>query len=396
MKKLLLVLLVSLGLQTQAQINYCDSIEINLVSSSAWCNLETNISNFLPPTASVGYDWTLVDPTAQFNWAGWDSTATPNFWLQPNTTTNNVNSLYWNDTLVICLTVLITDSTLNNITLNCYNSCEDTLFWDGVQWNLSYQQTPVLITCDSITSTYSNITPNSIDVTTNSMSLGIQWPTHAWDLYEGGWNGQLTYSDTTVNTTIPLPSPNLVDTFVLCNWSDYGAFPYSCYSCDTFAWNNGNWNLLSMIQQPYFCCDSITYWTDQSQGFNVGLDTTGIVHNPDSMEVYWQACTNGLCYGGQGMYAFFGQIMTTDTVKLCYDVMIWESGVLEVCTHCDTLIYDGSNWVLFSMSNTTSINEITFNTISDNKIYDMLGREVNNVTIGTMYIRNGKKYIRVR
>jgi len=396
MKKLLLVLLVSLGLQTQAQINYCDSIEINLVSSSAWCNLETNISNFLPPIASVGYDWTLVDPTAQFNWAGWDSTATPNFWLQPNTTTNNVNSLYWNDTLVICLTVLITDSTLNNITLNCYNSCEDTLFWDGVQWNLSYQQTPVLITCDSITSTYSNITPNSIDVTTNSMSLGIQWPTHAWDLYEGGWNGQLTYSDTTVNTTIPLPSPNLVDTFVLCNWSDYGAFPYSCYSCDTFAWNNGNWNLLSMIQQPYFCCDSITYWTDQSQGFNVGLDTTGIVHNPDSMEVYWQACTNGLCYAGQGMYAFFGQIMTTDTVKLCYDVMIWESGVLEVCTHCDTLIYDGSNWVLFSMSNTTSINEITFNTISDNKIYDMLGREVNNVTIGTMYIRNGKKYIRVR
>ena len=34
---------------------------------------------------------------------------------------------------------------------------------------------------------------------------------------------------------------------------------------------------------PYFCCDSITYWTDQSQGFNIGLDTTNIIHNPDSI-----------------------------------------------------------------------------------------------------------------
>ena len=38
---------------------------------------------------------------------------------------------------------------------------------------------------------------------------------------------------------------------------------------------------------PYFCCDSITYWTDQSQGFNIGLDTSNIIHNPDSIEVWW-------------------------------------------------------------------------------------------------------------
>ena len=38
--------------------------------------------------------------------------------------------------------------------------------------------------------------------------------------------------------------------------------------------------------QPYFCCDSITYWTDQSQGFNEILDL-GIIHNPDSMTIYW-------------------------------------------------------------------------------------------------------------
>ena len=42
---------------------------------------------------------------------------------------------------------------------------------------------------------------------------------------------------------------------------------------------------------PYFCCDSITYWIDQSQGFNIGLDTSNIVHNPDSITIYWGICT---------------------------------------------------------------------------------------------------------
>jgi hypothetical protein len=164
--------------------------------------------------------------------------------------------------------------------------------------------------------------------------------------------------------------------------------------CWTFIWDGTMW--LRMGAPSQITCDSITYWVDQSQGFNVGLDTSNIGHNPDSMEVYWQACTNGLCYAGQGMYAYFGQIMTTDTVKLCYDVMFWESGVLEVCTHCDSLIYDGNNWVLFSIGNTTSINELIFNRTNDGKIYDMLGREVTKIQMGQMYIRNNKKYIRVK
>jgi len=144
---------------------------------------------------------------------------------------------------------------------------------------------------------------------------------------------------------------------------------------------------------PYFCCDSITYNIDPSQGFNISLDTTGIVHNPDSMDVWWAVCTNGLCYSGQGMFAYFGQVMTTDTVKVCYDVMLYESNTMEVCTRCDTVIYDGNNWVLFSMGNTTSINELTFNRVNDNKIYDMLGRELNEIPVGKLYIRNQKLYI---
>ena len=45
---------------------------------------------------------------------------------------------------------------------------------------------------------------------------------------------------------------------------------------------------------------------------------------------------------------------------------------------------------VFSKSTTTLINEITPETINDNKIYDLLGRELKKVPVGSMYIRNQK------
>ena len=148
-------------------------------------------------------------------------------------------------------------------------------------------------------------------------------------------------------------------------------------------------------QPAYFCCDSINYWTDQGQAFYIGLDTSNIVHNPDSIEVWWAVCTNGLCYSGQGMTDSFFQIMTTDTLKVCYDAYIYEANSVEVCTTCDSLIFDQNtySWIMFSMSQPTSINELTFNRINDGKIYDILGKEVFDFRNGVMYIRNNKKFI---
>ena len=258
-------------------------------------------------------------------------------------------------------------------------------------------QTQAQITCDSITTNYLSITQDTIKLETNSTNLGIPFAMHSWDLYEGCQNGILTYSDTNVLASIPLPSPNLVDTFVLCNWSDYGSAPYSCYSCDTFAWNNGNWNLLSMMQQPYFCCDSISYWTDQGQGLFVGLDTSGIIHNPDSMTVSWSVCNANMCYVGDGIDAYFGQIVTTDTIKVGYDVYIYENGVLEICSIEEWLIFDQNTytWILYNM-NTVGINELQFTWEDDGIIYDLMGRKLVEVNVGQMYIRNNKKYIRIK
>ena len=149
---------------------------------------------------------------------------------------------------------------------------------------------------------------------------------------------------------------------------------------------------------PYFCCDSITYWIDQSQGFNIGLDTSNIVHNPDSMTVYWGVCTGfagaGICYAGNGISDYFPQVTTSDTIKVGYDVYLYENGVAESCSIEEWLIFDQNSfsWVLLNML-PTSINELSFNNIHDNKIYDMLGRDVINPTAGVMYIRNNKKFI---
>ena len=144
---------------------------------------------------------------------------------------------------------------------------------------------------------------------------------------------------------------------------------------------------------PYFCCDSISYNIDPSQGFNISLDTTGIVHNPDSIEVWWAICTNGLCYSGDGMFDYFPQVTTSDTVKVGYDVYIYENGVIvEVCTREEWVIFNGTNWVLFNMG-TTFINELQFTWKDDGIIYDLMGRKLKEIPIGKLYIRNRQLYI---
>jgi len=102
-----------------------------------------------------------------------------------------------------------------------------------------------------------------------------------------------------------------------------------------------------------------------------------------------------MCYSGQGMYDYFPQVMLTDTLKVCYDIYLYTSNMVEVCTHCDSLIFDQNSfsWVLFSMGNTTSIKEIYYSNIKDNKIYDLLGRELKHIPTGKMYIRNNKLHI---
>ena len=49
---------------------------------------------------------------------------------------------------------------------------------------------------------------------------------------------------------------------------------------------------------------------------------------------------------------------------------------------------------MFSMSQPVSINEFIIEKFNNGKMYDLLGREITEIPVGKMYIRNNKKYIR--
>ena len=129
-------------------------------------------------------------------------------------------------------------------------------------------------------------------------------------------------------------------------------------------------------------CDSISYTTLPQQTLTTVGDASLLANLADSV-----------CYTGSGATAVFQNILSSDTVKLCYDAFIHFDTMSYICMYCDSLIYDGNSWVLFSMGNTVGINEFTLKTINDNKIYDLLGRELEFIPVGKMYIRNNKLYI---
>ena len=143
-------------------------------------------------------------------------------------------------------------------------------------------------------------------------------------------------------------------------------------------------------------CDSLSYTVVQGTQTLMATGNSSLSPNMiDSITWSWQACNATMCYTGSGDTAMFTSISPTDTVKLCYDAMIYFMGATYVCTDCDSLVYDGFSysWVLMNMGNPTSINELTFNKINNNKMYDLLGRELNEIPVGEMYIKNKRLYI---
>ena len=142
-------------------------------------------------------------------------------------------------------------------------------------------------------------------------------------------------------------------------------------------------------------CDSISYTTLPQQVLTVVGDASGLSNMVDSITWSWQVCNSTMCYSGSGITATFQNILSTDTAKVCYDAYIYFMGATYICTDCDSLVYDGNSysWVLLNMGNATAIREVQFNTINSGKIYDLLGRELEYVPVGKMYIRNSKLYI---
>ena len=282
MKKILLVLLVALGLQTQAQVNYCDSLSLDMV-----------IAQTTPQVSGFA----ILNPT--------------------------LNSTYY--------------SSITN-------------------WNWSIMTLPVT-------------------------------PTSCPDVYF---------------VQNPMVMVNELDTIEVCLFPDLSInnTTLSCIYCNTFVFDGINWiPLETQPQPPIIYCDSISYTVvPGTQTLTTIGDASTLFNMVDSITWSWQVCNSTMCYAGSGDTASFINILSTDTVKVCYDVFIYFDTMTYVCTYCDSLVYDNNSysWVLLNTSIPTSINELTLETINNNKIYDILGKELNEIPVGTIYIRNNKKYIKLK
>ena len=145
-------------------------------------------------------------------------------------------------------------------------------------------------------------------------------------------------------------------------------------------------------------CDSISYTFLSGSGGNTTLQLNGILVSGFPGYVFswdWAVCDANLCFSDTGQTTIWNQFVATDTLKVCLTTYLDVNGATYVCTQCDTLVYDGfGGWMgMMNMGNPTAIQELTFETINNNKMYDLLGRELTEVPVGVMYIRNKKLYI---
>ena len=156
MKKFIFSLsLLFLTLFTYGQVNYCDSIEINIISQSGNnITLDAPISGL--NTFASSYDWTMLSNSGMN--LGSSTSINPTFYLP-----NPMNS----DTNYICL--LTTFNANPILTVTC-NIC-DTVIWNGTSWMLlSMMPPPCNLTGGSVYIDH-NTNPSMMNATVNGMSM---------------------------------------------------------------------------------------------------------------------------------------------------------------------------------------------------------------------------------
>ena len=121
-------------------------------------------------------------------------------------------------------------------------------------------------------------------------------------------------------------------------------------------------------QAQVIYCDSISYTTAST--INYPFIVSGSIPNiPGTVTWNWQVCNSNMCYSGSGVSAYFGQVSLTDTLKVCYDVLIDINGFTYTCSKCDTLVYNPNSYQWEPMAaQPLGVTELQSNIINDNKI----------------------------
>jgi len=145
-------------------------------------------------------------------------------------------------------------------------------------------------------------------------------------------------------------------------------------------------------------CDSIEISIIVNTDYYVELETNLTVTNfPQISYVqsyFWGK--NGCLMGTDSSTTIDFYTDTTVLYSINLVTVYCDTNLCYTCTTSDTLVWNNGSWNWMSMMNNTptAIQEFKINTINNNKMYDMLGRELLYVPKGTIYIKNNKKYLR--
>ena len=127
-------------------------------------------------------------------------------------------------------------------------------------------------------------------------------------------------------------------------------------------------------------CDSLSYSVSDS----IILTVIGVNSSSDSLNFRWGVCDNTACYSAIGDTASFPLVHPLDTVKICYDISPQWS-----CSDCQYVVLIEGSWQIVNII--THVNEIQALPING-KTYDLLGRELQYIPKGVVYIKNGRLY----
>ena len=151
-------------------------------------------------------------------------------------------------------------------------------------------------------------------------------------------------------------------------------------------------------QAQMIVCDSVGYTVLSGSGGNTTLQLNGTITPGFQGTILmweWQVCDDALCFADTNQIGIFNQFTTTDTLKACLTTLLEINNMMYSCMQCDSLIYGPAGWMMMNMGNPVAIQELEIKTINDNKIYNLLGRELIEVPVGTIYIRNRKLHTKL-
>ena len=183
---------------------------------------------------------------------------------------------------------------------------------------------------------------------------------------------------------------------------------------------------LTLITKTIFC-QPVNPWFNQ-QFHDLNFIPNNDVENTWDLEIIcWMTDESQLALMGEETWQFVvsvdGDTLANDTilesvgstiiesineneiVKLCWNFRIWSDWPnshpfdIQTLEECYEVYYNDYEWVEYDGTNpnTLGVNEINNYNFYDDKIYDIMGREINNINslpIGSVYIKNRKKYIR--